>query len=223
MRGGTSQQLLLPRYEPLHEQPPGPHLSSPHRPLPCPALALLQQVQKMTPLDPEAVTPFVGEALRRLRAEVGWLFAVADGSSVLPRSGYCWTLRLLCPAQRPVPPVAMPPTVRHAMLRLLCRRSATRPPCWALWAPPSPWPPTLLRVSASLPPPSSAATASCFVANACCLLLDLFSDGSKRARQLARCGLMCCYLYCAGGMSKNYIQIKKLMFTQPEVRGGSSM
>ncbi len=26
----------------------------------------------------------------------------------------------------------------------------------------------------------------------------------------------------AGGMSKNYIQIKKLMFTQPEVKGGSS-
>ena len=29
-----------------------------------------QQVDKMTQLDPEAVTPFVGEALRRLRAEV---------------------------------------------------------------------------------------------------------------------------------------------------------
>ena len=34
------------------------------------ASSLLQQVKKMTPLDPEAVTPFVGEALRRLRAEV---------------------------------------------------------------------------------------------------------------------------------------------------------
>ena len=44
----------------------------PHRCVaPALQLSIMQQVQKMTPLDPEAVTPFVGEALRRLRAEVG--------------------------------------------------------------------------------------------------------------------------------------------------------
>jgi len=52
----------------------------------CPSsthLSLLQQVKKMTPLDPEAVTPFVGEALRRLRAEVcmGSLMMDADGQT----------------------------------------------------------------------------------------------------------------------------------------------
>lgn len=46
----------------------------------------MEQVKKMTPLDPEAVTPFVGEALRRLRAEVG------NASTVLGFVGAPFTL-----------------------------------------------------------------------------------------------------------------------------------
>lgn len=43
----------------------------PQPPLPAPPPLLLQQVKNVTPLVPEESVPFVGEALRQLRAEVG--------------------------------------------------------------------------------------------------------------------------------------------------------
>lgn len=67
-----SAAAAAPAAAPLPVLPCPPSLdASPAWPLlPSPTVVPVQQVKKMTPLDPEAVTPFVGEALRRLRAEV---------------------------------------------------------------------------------------------------------------------------------------------------------
>ena len=48
----------------------------------CP-LHALQQVDKVTPLNAEEATPYVGEALRQLRAEVRSCNAAGDGHPCL--------------------------------------------------------------------------------------------------------------------------------------------
>lgn len=55
-------------------------------PLIEPPIRTLEQIEKLTPLDPEATCPFVGKALKTLRSEVG------NNATVLGFVGSPWTL-----------------------------------------------------------------------------------------------------------------------------------
>ena len=192
---GAALQAAQPFRQPVAPQQPSaarafpslcpppchPSLTSLH-PSPLPPHPHMQAVDRVTPLVPEDCVPFVGEALRRLRAEVG------GASTVLGFVGAPFTLATYIvegalssreggrgeereggrEGGHKVLGRALPAPAPAQGGRAAWRSSALSP----IPSPPRPSP----SHHTQIPPPPAA-----------------------------------------GGMSKNYVQIKKLMFTEPEV------